>query len=210
VIEQYRRLGAAAHHAQEERGIRVLMIVSALEDEGKTLTAVNLGLTLSESYQRRVLLVDADLRRPALHDLLGVPNTVGWREALEGTADQARSWTRLAPTLSVLTAGEHTDDPIPALTSGRLPHVLRRAAAEFDWVVLDTPPVAMLPDANLLAGHVDAAVLVVRAGVTPLPMIRRAIDAVGRERILGVALNRVDRNAMGRAYYRYGAERTRA
>ena len=73
--EQYRRLAATLHHAQAEHGLKVVMVASAVPGEGKTLTATNLALTLSESYQRRVLLIDADLRRPSLHDDVQVPNT---------------------------------------------------------------------------------------------------------------------------------------
>jgi capsular exopolysaccharide synthesis family protein len=201
VLEQYRRLGAVVHHAQAARGVKVLMIVSAVADEGKTLTSANVALTLSESYHRRVLLIDGDLRRPTLQDLFGVPNTIGWRETLNGTADQAQHWRRLTPSLSLLTAGHHAGDPIQALTAGRLASALQRAAAEFDWVVVDTPPAAILPDANLMARHVDAAVLVVRAGSTAIPAVQRAIDAVGRERILGVALNRVEDRVLTDNYY---------
>src|SRR6186713_2934750 len=76
-VEQYRRLGAILHQAQVERGIRIVMVASAQAAEGKTLTAANLGLTLSESYRRRVLLIDADLRRPSLSALFQLPNTAG-------------------------------------------------------------------------------------------------------------------------------------
>jgi capsular exopolysaccharide synthesis family protein len=214
VLEQYRRLGAVVHHAQAARGVKALMIVSAVADEGKTLTSANVALTLSESYHRRVLLIDGDLRRPTLHDLFGVTNTTGWRETLNGTVDQAQHWRRLTATLSLLTAGDHDGDPIQALTAGRLASALHRAAAEFDWVIIDTPPAAILPDANLMARHVDAAVLVVRAGSTAVPAIQRAIEAVGRERILGVALNRVEDRILADNYYtRYygnGIERQRA
>src|SRR5438067_664707 len=82
LIEQYRRLGAALHHHQLQSGARTLMVTSAVAAEGKTLTATNLALTLSHSYQRRVLLVDADLRRPSVHEILRLPNTTGLSDSL--------------------------------------------------------------------------------------------------------------------------------
>src|SRR5262245_37489141 len=83
VVEQYRAVAAAVHHAQLETGARALMVSSAVESEGKTLTSTNLALTLSHSYQRRVLLVDADLRRPAIHQRLRLDNRRGLSETLK-------------------------------------------------------------------------------------------------------------------------------
>jgi Mrp family chromosome partitioning ATPase len=90
------------------------------------------------------------------------------------------------------------------------------AAEQFDWVIVDTPPVALLPDANLLAAMIDTALLVVGANTTPYPMVRRAVDAIGEQRILGVVLNRMEKSAMVSAYdaygyggYRYGVRKRR-
>src|SRR5687768_14195981 len=86
--EQYRRLGASLHHAQEEGGLKTLMVTSAVPDEGKTLTATNIALTLSESYRRRVLLIDADLRRPSLDEVFMVPKGYGLNEALNSRTER--------------------------------------------------------------------------------------------------------------------------
>ena len=83
LVEQYRRFGAALHHHQLQGGAHTLMVTSAVASEGKTLTATNLALTLSHSYKRRVLLIDADLRRPSVHEVLALPNTVGLTDALK-------------------------------------------------------------------------------------------------------------------------------
>src|SRR5688500_11761690 len=81
-LEQYRRLAATLHDAQIERGLKTVMVTSAVPREGKTLTVVNLALTLSESYGRRVLLIDADLRRPSIHEVLGISNGTGLSDML--------------------------------------------------------------------------------------------------------------------------------
>ena len=86
-IEQYRKLGAALHEAQQERGLRSVLCTSALMGEGKTVTACNLALTLSESYGRRVLLIDADLRRPQIHTMFGIPNAAGLADTLAAPDD---------------------------------------------------------------------------------------------------------------------------
>jgi protein-tyrosine kinase len=190
--EQYRRLAAALHQVQVERGIKKVMVASAVAGEGKTLTALNLALTLSESYRRRVVLIDADLRCPRVHELLDIRNITGLSEALKETHRTTLPLTTVSPRLSVLPAGHADPDPMGQLTSGRMASILEELSAKFDWVVVDTPPVVLLPDTNLLAGMVDVAVLVVRAGRTSCDLVDRAIQALGRKRILGIILNRVD------------------
>jgi capsular exopolysaccharide synthesis family protein len=203
LIEQYRRLGAALHHHQLQTGARTMMVTSAVASEGKTLTATNLALTLSHSYQRRVLLIDADLRRPSVHDLLHLPNAVGLGDSLK-QPERGPKFHTLSPRFSALTAGRPDSDPMAGLVSETMNQILRSASQEFDWVIVDTPPVAMLPDANLLAAMIDTALLVVGANTTPYPMVRRAVEAIGEQRILGVVLNRMSAAEIVAAYNYYG------
>jgi capsular exopolysaccharide synthesis family protein len=201
--EQYRRLAASLHHAQAATGAKVVMIASALPGEGKTLTASNLGLTFSDSYQRSVLLIDGDLRRPSLHEVFGVDNTFGLADGLASPKERRVPLQQVSSRLAILTAGVGSADPMAGLTSERMRRVLDEARESFDWVIIDTPPVAFLSDANLLARMVDVAILVVKAGETAFDLVQRAIDAIGRERIAGVVLNRADpsEDATGYAYY---------
>jgi capsular exopolysaccharide synthesis family protein len=198
--EQYRRLAATLHHAQSERDIRVVMVVSAATGEGKTLTATNVALTLSESYQRRVVLVDADLRRPSIDRIFNVPNVRGLNEGLRDGGDRPLPLAEITPNLSLLTAGAPNPDPMSVLSSSRMRRVLQEAAARFDWVVVDTPPIAVLPDAHLLAAMVDVAILVIRAGVTPLRLVQRAVSTLGRDRVVGVVLNGTETRNQETAY----------
>ena len=107
-------------------------------------------------------------------------------------------------TLSVLPQGRPDPDPMSGLISDRMRRVLEEARERFEWVIIDTPPVALLPDANLLSAMVDAAVLVIGAGSTPYPAVERAIHALGRERIAGVVLNRADLQTLHSDYGYYG------
>lgn len=202
LVEQYRHLAAVLHHAQSESGCRSVMITSALPSEGKTLTATNLALTLSESYQRRVLLIDADLRRPRIHQVFGLPIGDGLTNSLSGRDGRKLPLHQITPTLWVLTAGIAPVDPMSTLVSESMKRLLDEARQMFDWVLVDTPPIAILPDANLLASMIDTALLVVSAQATPFPMVQRAADAIGRSRILGVVLNRAEASASsGYGYY---------
>jgi capsular exopolysaccharide synthesis family protein len=203
--EQYRKLAAILHHAQGERGLKVIMVTSALPNEGKSLTVVNLALTLSESYHRRVLLIDTDLRRPTVQGMFGIPPLAGLNEGLKATEDRPMAITPVSERLFVLPAGRPEADPMSGLTSERMRRLIAQAASAFDWVIVDSPPVGLLPDANLLAAFVDGVLLVVRAGKTPFALVKRTVESISHERILGVVMNAIDiahdRNAGG--YYQY-------
>jgi capsular exopolysaccharide synthesis family protein len=202
--EQYRRLAATLHHAQEDAGVKVVLVASAVVGEGKTLTASNLALTLSESYERTVLLIDGDFRRPALHIVFNIDAPSGLREGLTSVEEQKLPLYRVSQRLTILPAGKPSSDPMAGLTSNRMRRVIQEARQAFDWVIIDTPPVGLLPDANLLATMVDGAVLVVRANSTPYHQVMRAIDALDRDRLLGVVLNSVaSANGSSHNYYSY-------
>jgi capsular exopolysaccharide synthesis family protein len=203
LVEQFRRLAATLHHTQTDRGIKCVMVTSAMAGEGKTLTATNLALTLSESYRRNVLLVDADLRRPSLHSVFQVANVSGLSDGLQAPKENRLALVQISPLLTVLTAGRPDPDPMHLLISKRMQEVLHEASTRFDWVILDTPPVGLLTDANLLSAMVDAALLVVRVGTTPYQSVERAVDAIGRERIVGVVLNGANETGPQDGYYDY-------
>ena len=193
-VEQYRRLAARLHLAQAQRGTKVVMISSALPGEGKTLTAANVALTLSHSYKRRVLLIDGDLRRPWVHELFKVPNMSGLNDGIRAQTVQKVPLIRWSEWLTLLTAGRPDADPMSVLSSDRMKQIIAEASAAFDWVIVDTPPVGLLTDASLLAAIVDTVILVVQSGRTPFHEIDRVVQAIGRESILGVVLNKVEPN----------------
>jgi protein-tyrosine kinase len=204
LVEQFRRLAAALHHAQLKNGTRTVMVASAVEGEGKTLTSTNLALTLSESYQRRVLLIDADLRRPSIHQRFNLDNRVGLSDTLKHVVvDGEMPIHRVSKNLWVITGGPPDPDPMSGLVSDTMRQLLAEASEQFDYVVIDTPPVVLLPDANLLAAMIDAALLVVRANSTPYPLSARAVEAIGRDRILGVVLNRTAQSPLSEGGYYY-------
>lgn len=204
-IEQYRRLAAVLYQAQENRSLKTVLVASTFAAEGKSLTCANIALTLSESYRRKVLLIDADLRRPTLHDTFEIPNLAGLSDWLRGEGAGKMPLVEITPNLSLLPGGRPDPDPMGGLASERMKHLLSFAAERFDWVIVDTPPVAFLPDAHLLSAMVDTVVFVVAAGQTPAPAVQRAVEELGRDRIIGVVLNRVESVTLNRygqsAYY---------
>ncbi len=188
--EQYNKLATVLHQAQIERSVKVVLFTSALSGEGKSLTSANLALTLSESHRRQVLLVDADLRQPSLHELFGVANAPGLSDSLD--VDGRLPVVHLSSRLSLLTAGKSGGDPIKTLTSDRMRAFIDEARRAFDWVLVDAAPVGLLTDGRLLASMTDVVLLVALAGKTPYGAIQGAVEALGGpERLAGVVLNRV-------------------
>jgi capsular exopolysaccharide synthesis family protein len=203
LVEQFRSLAATLHQAQAAQPLASVIVTSASPGDGKSHVAVNLALTLGESYGRRVLLIDADLRRPSLHLVFRVPNTRGLADALKAKTDEKVSVVSISETLTLLPAGHPDPNPLGGLSSDRMKRIVADASSRFDWVIVDSPPVGVLADARLVSETVDGAILVVRAGVTRFPDLQAAADTIGRERILGVVLNGVDpAEIRGEGYYR--------
>jgi capsular exopolysaccharide synthesis family protein len=201
--EQYRRLAAVLHDAQAASGVRVVMIASAAVGEGKTLTASNLSLTFSESYRKRVLLIDADLRKPALHNVFRIDTSSGLSDGLTSPAVSKLTVRQVSERLAVLPAGRPSTDPMEGLISDRMRRLIDEAKETFDWVIIDTPPLELLPDTHLLASMVDGVVMVIRADSTAHNLVKRAVDAIGRARILGVVLNHAQTISVSDRYHDY-------
>ena len=202
LVEEFRQLAATLHQTQTTSNMHVVMITSAEPNEGKSTTALNLALTFSESYKRKVLLIDADLRRPSLHEITQVSNASGLGETLKATGDHKLPLFQLSDTLMLAPAGRPDSNPMNALTSPRMRDMLHEAATRFDWVIIDAPPIAPIADSSLLAPLSDGVLLVVRSRRTDYAAAQKAVEAIGRERLLGVVLNDVEVKE-SRAYYHY-------
>jgi capsular exopolysaccharide synthesis family protein len=199
-LEQYRRLAAILHEAQAERGLKSVMVTSAVPREGKTLTAINLALTFSESYGRRVLLVDGDLRRPSIDKVLGLRNERGLSDAIREKPSKPVV-VQVTPLLSVLSSGSVAENPQAGLSSARMRGLLDSFTTEFDWIIVDTPPIGLVSDAQILAPLLDAIVFVIRANSTAFSLVEKAIADLGREYIIGTVLNAVDEGTIAAKGY---------
>jgi len=204
LVEQFRTLGATLLRIQGERPLKSLLVTSPSPGDGKSHVATNLALTLSDSYHRRVLLIDADLRRPTLHQVFRLANASGLCEALRADTDEKVPTARVSENLTLLPAGRPEANPLAGLSSGRMARIVADAAAAFDWVIVDSPPVVVLADAHFVSETVDGAIVVVRAGVTRFPDLAAAVDTLGQDRVLGVVLNALDPAEMrSEGYYSY-------
>jgi capsular exopolysaccharide synthesis family protein len=188
--EQYRSLRTRLAQMEGAGGLRTVLITSPQKGEGKSVTASNLALTMAQELQRRVVLVEADLRKPSLQHLFGLPPGPGLAEYLTG-AVELKDAMRFVPehNLTLLPAGTAPLNPAELLGSTAMRRLLDHLRTRFDRVILDTPPVLPLADVAILAPIVDGSLIVVRAGVTPKPAIENALRAFDASRLIGVVLN---------------------
>jgi len=182
------------------------MVSSPQSEDGKTSLAVNLAITLAQLGTGEVLLVDADMRRPNLHDLLGVPKAPGLSTFLTGQAElPAALHETQVPGLHVIPAGRTPINPTELIASARLARALELLRERFTHVIFDTPPIFGVSDALALAPRVEGVVLVLRHGQAHRDAARRALQLLGsvRARLLGVVLNDVNVRQAGAGYYGY-------
>jgi capsular exopolysaccharide synthesis family protein len=188
--EQYRQLRTRLAHAEGANNLRTVLVTSPQKGEGKSVTSANLALTMAQELQRRVVIVEADLRKPSMQHLFGLPAGPGLTEYLAGAAE-LKDVMRFLPdhNLTVIHAGSTAANPAELLGSTAMRRLLDTLRTRFDRVILDTPPVLPLADVAVLAPLVDGMLMVVRAGVTPKPAIENALRAFDSSRLLGIVLN---------------------
>jgi capsular exopolysaccharide synthesis family protein len=190
IAERYRDLRTALLLSRAG-GVKSIVVTSCVPREGKTSTAVNLAVVLGQ-LGKQVLLVDADLHRPRLHEILRVPNRTGLVSILAGNIDPARAIVKTdIPDVSVIPAGPASPNPSGLLSSEAMSRFLSLAQMNFDYVVLDAPPVMPVADALVLGNQTDGVVLCVKGGETPREQVARVRDKLHRSnvRILGVVIN---------------------
>jgi len=187
-------------------GLKSIVITSSLPAEGKTVTAINLAVVLGQ-LDKRVLLIDADLHKPRIHEVLRITNRAGLVSVLAENAKPGDVILKTSlPGVSAIPAGPLSPNPSGLLSSEAMSRFLEYARANFDYVVIDTPPISMVADAILLGYQADGAVVCVKGGSTPREQVARARDKLQRSnvRILGVLINNLEEDPTGYGkYYHY-------
>jgi protein-tyrosine kinase len=201
--EQFRTLRSRLYRIRETKPLSTLLISSATPAEGKTFVSANLAQALVRQRGCRVLLIDADMRAPKLHKLLGVPPGPGLAEYLQGGRTEFEIMQNgQEEELYFVQAGQHLTHPSELISNGRLKQLLARVSGLFDWIVMDSPPILPVSDATVLATMSHGMLFVVRAGATPLAVSQKACKQLQDANIVGVVLNRVEA-AGSTSYYQY-------
>ena len=208
LAESYRALRTSIMLSSLGSPPKVILVTSALPQEGKTTTSINSAIVLAQRGGR-VLLVDADLRRPGVHKALGLRNTSGLSTLLTGgDGSQGAILSTEIPNLFVLTAGPPPPQPAELLGSILMKDYLCRLRKEFDHIVIDTPPALSVTDAVLLSVEADSVLVVVRSGQTTKAALRRVRDLLSHvnARITGVIVNAFDLHSGSSYYYQYDSK----
>jgi protein-tyrosine kinase len=204
--EEFRTLRSRLYHTREKMPLKKLLITSALPKEGKSFMSANLAQVLVRQHGRRVLLIDADLRGPRLHTMLGTSASPGLSDYLQGRSDEFAIMQRgPMENLFFIPSGQQISDPSELVANGRLKFLLQRVEALFDWIIIDSPPAVPVSDASVLAKACDGVVMVVRSDVTPVDMARRAREEFPDQTLVGVVLNGTDADAVPYSRYYYEA-----
>jgi protein-tyrosine kinase len=213
--EEYRTLCCAVEQAHNDVNVRVVAVTSPGAGEGKTLTAINMAATLAQTPETKVLLVDADLRQPSIGDRLGIDDfeAPGLIEAIQDPSLTLKTVARRLPTfnISAVTAGQSLESPYEMLKSPRMELLMNEARADYDYIVVDTPPVIPVPDCRVIARWVEGFIIIVAAHQTPRKLLEETLNVFEPGKVLGLVFNRDDRplaDYYGYAYaYGYGQKR---
>ena len=201
-MEECRLIRSRVREAMRARKAKTLMLTSSSAGEGKTLLSVNLAYALSQLENTRILLIDADLRRPAVSKFLSARPQFGLGDFLKGSVSFGDICYEVSKSLDVMPAGNPIEDSAELLPGQRMQALLAEASARYDLVLLDAPPVFPIADAQVLVGMVDAAALVVRADANSYELAVEAAEIL-KPKCIGTILN-CARNVQHSDYYAYG------
>lgn len=200
--ESFRVLRSRIYDVAAQRSLKRILTTSSVPGEGKTFVAVNLARSIVRQPERRVLLIDADLRSPCLHLAFGAPSKPGLTEYLRGELDEYRI-IQSGPieNLCIIPAGDKVHDPSELLLNGRMKTLLDFVAPIFDFVILDSPPIVPVHDASSLAELSDGTLFVVRAGTTDYEVAAKGVAEFRNKNLLGTVLNATGPDATYGPYY---------
>ncbi|WPB51040.1 CpsD/CapB family tyrosine-protein kinase [Lactiplantibacillus plantarum] len=208
VTEQVKTIRTNLNYAMVGKPLKTLMITSAIQGEGKSTVGSNLAVEYAKKGLQ-VLLVDADLRRPTIHQTFATSNQRGVSSWLSGQlTDVNEAIYPVLDHLFVMPSGPKPPNPAELLASDRMTEFLTVATRKLDLVIVDAPPILPVTDARILAGQVDGTVLVVRQNFVEKVAVRQAVSALknARAQLLGTILNDVDIKTHGYGYGYYGTE----
>jgi len=205
--EEYRKLKTtvlrlAPRHAKQY----ALMVTSSLPGEGKSLTAINLAVSLAQDVGHSVLLIDADLRRPSLSEYMGVPDRTGLNECIcEGYPVSSAILRTAISRLDLLPAGKAIRNPVEILSSPMMRSLLGdlKQLAPERTIIIDTPPVLPFAETQAISTMVDGILFVIKEGETTVPELQDALEIIEGGKVLGVVFNGVTGEGMKNRYYHY-------
>jgi capsular exopolysaccharide synthesis family protein len=218
VVEQFRSLRSRIFELRDIKPLKTILVTSGMPQEGKSFVSINLALSLARHKNSRVLLIDGDMRRYTLHQILGCESQPGLAEYLSGKASLMEIMQRaepssvtnaqgqpILPNLTFIAGGNGGDKAADLSGSPRFGELIRAVSQYFDWIIVDSSPVLPVSDAVNLARSCDGVLLVARGGVTKFPVAQRAKSEMKASNVLGFVLNAVHEAPQVGNYYGYDA-----
>lgn len=200
--EAFRFLGVRLRHMRRDRALNRVLITSTIPQEGKTLVASNLACTLSLRSQQRTLILEGDLRRPAMTELFGLRGKPGLYEWLRSKSTLAESMYHYPdPRLWVMPGGNCSGDYLELLQSGKIAGMMEELSATFDWVIIDSPPVLPLADTSIWSRVADGILLVTRRGTTEKKQLQKGLEVIESQKLIGAIMNSSSTPPNGYYYY---------
>ncbi len=206
VTEQYRKLKTLILKMTRNEFRNTLLVTSSVGGEGKSVTCANLAVILAREYGQTVLLVDADLRKPALQKYLGLKADFGLADCLNDRLDLGKAIVKTGlPKLSFLSAGKQVVDPAELLSSSRMKELLTEMKNRYQdrYIIIDTPPTLLYAETLALSALVDGIIVVVKEGVASLQGVRDTLDVLKGASLLGIVYNDVSNASLDGSYRNY-------
>jgi exopolysaccharide/PEP-CTERM locus tyrosine autokinase len=203
--EHFKVLRGNIMHPADGRKIKSILVTSALEQEGKSMVSCNLAVSIAQSLDPYVLLIDADVRRPNVHNMLGLSKVKGLTDYLGSNEPLSEYLVKCAiDKMTILQAGSMVRNPAEIMTSEKMKHLLEEARQRYEdrFIIIDSPPVNLAAETLILAQQVDAIVIVVRYGISDKNAIEEALSKLDREKILGMVFNGFEVTPRKYTYYK--------
>jgi len=201
--EAFHLLGVRLRHLRRQRPLKKVLVTSTIPQEGKSTVAANLACTLALRTQQKVLLLEGDIRRPTQSKIFGVQTKTGICSWLNGENSLIDSMYRLdGPGIWILPAGMATGNSLELLQSGRIIPMMEQLTNWFDWVVIDSPPILPLADTSVWTNMSDGILLVTRLGITQKKQLKRGLEALSNQKVIGAVLNSSKSVVHSDYYYR--------
>lgn len=207
--EKFRFLSLRLTHLQQRKQIKALLITSSVAEEGKSMIAANVACALAGRQQQKVLLVEGDLRRPTLASMFGLDPIDGLGNYLQDLRSSKPSIYQLGSLgLDYLPAGEVLKDPLALLQSDRMTRLIDELRSQFDWIVVDSPPILPLGDTSAWMRLMDGILMVARPGKTAKKQLERGLEAIDQAKLIGAIINESHDVDVNDYYHYYGTSKS--
>jgi len=202
ITEAYRKVATNIKYANIDNNIKTVMITSSMTGEGKTTTTCNLATVMTE-LEKNILLIDLDLRKPSVHKFFNLSNKTGLTDLLLNKDDFNNYINNVYPKLHVITAGKILSNPSEIINSKAIKELLNILSLHYDYIFLDTPPIALVSDPITIATYADAVILAIAYGETEIEIAKKSVDSLKlvNANLIGTILNKLPVTKQNNYYY---------